>query len=152
MFHLIVTNDEEVVRFARGRGAGVFMADRLPEGTAPVAAQVTGQKSSMVHELLRRMDVRPNIKGYDYLKFLMEKCEQDYSYHKRSFTKVIYPECAEKFHTTSSRVERAIRHALTLSFEKAPEKYSEVFGGKFTSAPTNSEFIGLVSEYFVNSK
>lgn len=152
MFHLIVTNDPELVKKARECGAGVFTAEKCPEGVATLVAHTTGQRALNAYELLRKLDVRPNIKGYDYLKFLMEKCAQDPSYHSGMITKEIYPECAKKFNTTLSRVERAIRHALELSFGKAPEKYSEVFGGTFKKVPTNSQFIGLVSEYFANNK
>jgi len=152
MFHLIVTTDPELVKKARECGAGVFTAEQFPEGASMGAARVTGQKSSKSHALMRMLDIRPNIKGYDYIKYMIEKCEADHSYHKRSFTKEIYPECAEKFSTTKSRVERAVRHAVELSFDKAPEKYTAVFGGKFKKAPKNSEFISLIAEYFVNSK
>lgn len=152
MFYLIVTNDKKVVEFARKHGAGIFTSEKLPEGTSPVVVRTSERKPMGVYELLQKLGVRPNIKGYDYLKFLMEKCESDAEYRKRAIIKEIYPECAEKFDTTPSRVERAIQHALEQSFVKAPEKYSEVFGGEFKEKPTNSEFIGLVSEYFANNK
>lgn len=150
MFRLIVTNDEEVVQFARERGAGVFTAEKSPEEFAPAEGKAKESEVSKVYFLLRVLDIRPNIKGYHYIKFMMEQCQNHPDYHKRSLTKEIYPECANRFNTTVNRVERTMRHALTLSFEKTPESYSAVFGGRFTKAPTNSEFIGLVAEYFAN--
>lgn len=152
MFQLIVTNDEEVVKFARERGAGVFTAEKCPEEITTVTDHMTSRTVLNVHELLRELNIKPNIKGYRFIKFLMERCEADPDYHKRAITREIYPECAERFDTTPTSVERTIRHALDQSFGEVPEKYSQIFGGTFTKAPTNSELIGLVSEYFVNNK
>jgi len=152
MFRLIVTNDEEVVKFARARGAGVFTASKLPEDFATSQLKENGGNTLKVYDLLRQLNVKPNIKGYQYIKFLMEQCQKYPGYHELGITSDIYPECAEKFDTAPSRVERAIRHALMLSFETASHKYSEIFGGRFTKVPTNSEFIGLVAEYFAKNK
>lgn len=152
MFHLIVTNDAKLVKMARECGAGVFTAEKFPEEAMPVRTKKTHSNAMRPHEILQKLDVNPNIKGYHYLRYIMEKCEMNPHYHEKSITKEIYPECAKEFDTTSSRVERAIRHALDLSFERVPEKFSEIFGGTFAKVPTNSEFIGVVSEYFVNNK
>lgn len=148
MFHLIVTNDEEVVRFARERGAGVFTAEKAPEGfDQDVVIHSSAMKPG---EILRKLGVKAHIKGYTYLKYVLEKCANDPEYKNKGITKEIYPECAKHFNTTPSRVERGIRHALEASFQSAPEKYAEIFGGTFYKQPTNSEFIGLISEYFAN--
>lgn len=151
MVHLIVTNDEEVVRFAKARGADIFTPQGAVERVEPNGGKEKKFESSKVYFILRELDIRPNIKGYLYIKFLMEQCQADPSYHNASMTKEIYPDCAKQFDTTPSRVERAMRHALELSFQKVPESYSELFGGTFTKVPTNSEFIGLVAEYFAKN-
>lgn len=150
MFRLIVTNDEEVVKFARERGAGVFTAEQFPERIVPVVVEKGDGQTNMAYEFLRALGVKPNIKGYQYIKFLIEMCEVDLTYHTKPITKEIYPECAKKFRTTPSRVERAIRHAIEGSFREAPKKYSAIFGRAFGKEPTNSEFIGLISEYIAN--
>lgn len=152
MFRLIVTNDEEVVRFARERGAGVFSAEKFPESVEQVVVEKGNNPSTMGYALLRALNVKPNVRGYQYLKFVIEMCEQDPAYHTKPTTKEIYPDCAKQFDTTGGRVERAIRNAIEVSFHDNPGKYSEIFGGKFIKAPTNSEFIALVSEYIVNHK
>ena len=151
MFRLIVTNDEEVVKFARERGAGIFAAEKSPEGFTPRMDEPAPCDGSKIYRLMRALDFNMKNKGYVYIKFLMEKCEADPKYHEKAITKEIYPDCAKQFETTPDRVERAIRHELHLSFKKVPEKYSEIFGGTFTRVPMNSEFIGLVSEYFANN-
>ena len=152
MCYLIVTNDEELVEIARERGAGVFAAEKAAEGLQTVEVRETKPGIMTPYEILRHLGVKSNNKGYHYLKYLAEKCKMEPEYRAKAITKDIYPECAKRFDTTSSRVERAIRHALVISFESNPQAYSEVFGGRFVRVPTNTEFLGLVSEYFANNK
>ena len=152
MFHLIVTNDQEVVNFARERGAGIFTAEKLPEGISHAEVKDPVADNAKIYELLRQLDIRSNNRGYYYLKYVMEKCLEDPDYSKNQITNVLYPECAREFGTTSGRVERAIRHVIEVSFANVPENYSKIFGGKFYKKPTNSEFICLVSEYFLRNK
>ena len=65
-------------------------------------------------------------------------------------TKRLYPEIAKKYQTTSSRVERAIRHAIEVAWGRGDQKTVEnIFGYTISAAkgkPTNSEFIALVSD------
>ena len=65
-------------------------------------------------------------------------------------TKQLYPEIAEKFHTTPSRVERAIRHAIEVAWGRGQQDAVEsIFGYTVSAAkgkPTNSEFIALISD------
>ncbi len=152
MFRLIVTNDEEVVRFARERGAGVFTAEQFPESVEQVVVEKDIEPSNVAYDLLRALNIKPNIKGYHYIKYMMEMCENDPTYHAKPTTKEIYPDCAKRFDTKPNRVERAVRHAIEGSFDSDPEKYSEIFGGEFPKEPTNSEFIGLISEYILRHK
>ena len=154
MFRLIVTNDEEVVKFARERGAGVFIAEKLPEGLELAEGKEketeTEDEVSKVYFLLRELDIRPNIKGYQYLKFVMEQCRKDSGYHAKSITKEIYPDCAQRFATTPSRVERAIRHAIEVAWDRGnPDVLSDFFGYTILGSkgkPTNSEFIALIAD------
>lgn len=145
MIHVIVTNDSEMVRLATERGAVVFITEKFSESVEPV--EKANASSDVVYDLLRALNIKPNIKGYHYIKFMMERCENNPTYHTKPITKEIYPECANQFSTTPNRVERAVRHAIEMSFDSDPEKYSEIFGGEFQKEPTNSEFIGLISEY-----
>ena len=65
-------------------------------------------------------------------------------------TKQLYPAVAKKYHTTNSRVERAIRHGIEVAFDRGdPEVLSAYFGYTIHSEkgkPTNSEFIAMISD------
>ena len=67
-----------------------------------------------------------------------------------SVTKILYPTVAKKYNTTSSRVERAIRHAIEVAWDRGdPEVLDEMFGYTIMSSkgkPTNSEFIAMISD------
>lgn len=68
-----------------------------------------------------------------------------------AITKVLYPEVAIKNKTTSSRVERAIRHAIEITFTRGNSEFiTSLFGYSInpaTGKPTNSEFIAVISDY-----
>jgi two-component system response regulator (stage 0 sporulation protein A) len=67
-----------------------------------------------------------------------------------SITKLLYPSIAKKFKTTSTRVERAIRHAVEVAFDRGNvETLSHYFGYTVSGSkgkPTNSEFIAMISD------
>jgi two-component system response regulator (stage 0 sporulation protein A) len=67
-----------------------------------------------------------------------------------SITKVLYPTIAEKYDTTSSRVERAIRHAIEVAWSRGRmETLNALFGYTISTGkgkPTNSEFIALIAD------
>jgi two-component system response regulator (stage 0 sporulation protein A) len=67
-------------------------------------------------------------------------------------TKVMYPRIAKTFKTTPSRVERAIRHAIEVAWERSDtETWQNIFGlniSKERGRPSNSEFIAMISEQF----
>ncbi len=102
-----------------------------------------------ITELLYDLGIAPNIKGFKYLRdaitFTVEKPEM-----LDGITKDLYPEVAKTHKTTSSRVERAMRHAIEVSFDKlSPDKIAEVFKNTVDpnrGRPTNSEFVALLSE------
>ena len=67
-----------------------------------------------------------------------------------SVTKILYPEVAKRFHTTPSRVERAIRHAIEVAWSRGKmDTIDEMFGYTIHNGkgkPTNSEFIALITD------
>ena len=67
-----------------------------------------------------------------------------------SITKVLYPSIAKRFSTTSSRVERAIRHAIEVAWDRGDvDTLNEIFGYTIHTAkgkPTNSEFIAMIAD------
>lgn len=101
--------------------------------------------TDMIHEI----GVPAHIKGYQYLREAIMMCVKD-SEMLGSITKVLYPSIAKKYQTTSSRVERAIRHAIEVAWARGKmETLDELFGytiniGK--GKPTNSEFIALIAD------
>ena len=101
--------------------------------------------TSMIHDV----GVPAHIKGYQYLReaILMSVLDMDML---NSVTKLLYPEVAKKYHTTPSRVERAIRHAIEVAWSRGRvETIEEMFGYTISvgkGKPTNSEFIALITD------
>ena len=97
-----------------------------------------------VLEWIHDLGIPAHIKGYGYLKeAIMFAIE-----HKNfSITKELYPLVATKYSTTPSRVERAIRHAIEVGWNRGnPEFLKKTFGCTIVGRPTNSELIVLVAD------
>ena len=103
----------------------------------------------VVTEFIHEMGVPAHIKGYQYLRDAIIMTVND-SQMLGAITKILYPEIAKKHKTTSSRVERAIRHAIEVAWSRGRiESIDEMFGYTINSGkgkPTNSEFIALISD------
>jgi two-component system response regulator (stage 0 sporulation protein A) len=101
--------------------------------------------TNMIHEV----GIPAHIKGYQYLRDAIMMSIQDMEL-LNSITKVLYPTIAKKHHTTSSRVERAIRHAIEVAWSRGKiETIDELFGYTINNGkgkPTNSEFIALIAD------
>lgn len=104
---------------------------------------------SVVTEVLHEIGVPAHIKGYQYLReaIIMTINDMDTI---NSVTKVLYPEVARKFDTTPSRVERAIRHAIEVAWDRGDIETLQKFFGYTVSnvkgKPTNSEFIAMIAD------
>ena len=102
-----------------------------------------------VTEILHQIGVPAHIKGYQYLReaILLTIDDMDII---NSVTKVLYPEVARKFNTTPSRVERAIRHAIEVAWDRGDIETLQKFFGYTVSnikgKPTNSEFIAMIAD------
>ena len=102
-----------------------------------------------VTEILHQIGVPAHIKGYHYLRdsiiMAIEKPEII-----NAVTKQLYPSVAKKYETTSSRVERAIRHAIEVAWDRGDvEVLNSYFGYTIQGSrgkPTNSEFIAMISD------
>ena len=120
-------------------------AVRPEEPTAPVLPQLEGQVTAIIHEI----GVPAHIKGYQYLREAIIITVQDMDVIN-AVTKVLYPEVAKRFCTTPSRVERAIRHAIEVAWDRGDlETLQKYFGYTVNSAkgkPTNSEFIAMIAD------
>ncbi len=102
-----------------------------------------------ISKLLHSLGVPSHIKGYQYIR---ESIYMMYSSKEMlgGITKEIYPEIASRFDTTASRVERAIRHAIEVSWSRGDyELMEEIFGHSVDydrAKPTNSEFIATLAD------
>ena len=102
-----------------------------------------------ITDMLHEVGVPAHIKGYLYLREAITMVYNNIDI-LGSITKVLYPEVARKFGTTSSRVERAIRHAIEIAWVRGNvEAISEIFSYTISynkSKPTNSEFIAMIAD------
>jgi len=102
-----------------------------------------------VTKVIHQIGVPAHIKGYQYLRsaIIMTMHNNDLI---NSITKQLYPGVAKQYGTTSSRVERAIRHAIEVAWDRGDvDVINSFFGYTVQSArgkPTNSEFIALVAD------
>lgn len=102
-----------------------------------------------VTEIIHEIGVPAHIKGYQYLRdaIIMSVNDMDML---NSITKILYPTIAKKYQTTSSRVERAIRHAIEVAWSRGKmDTIDEMFGYTIHNGkgkPTNSEFIALITD------
>lgn len=102
-----------------------------------------------VSEIMHQIGVPAHIKGYQYLREAIVLSINDREMMS-SVTKVLYPTVAKMYSTTSSRVERAIRHAIEVAWDRGDvDVLSSYFGYTIQNTrgkPTNSEFIAMISD------
>ncbi len=103
----------------------------------------------IVTEIIHQIGVPAHIKGYHYLREAIMISVYDKELLE-SVTKILYPTVAKRFSTTSSRVERAIRHAIEIAWDRGDiDTLNSYFGYTVNTGkgkPTNSEFIALISD------
>ena len=104
---------------------------------------------SMVTSIIHEIGVPAHIKGYQYLREAIIIAVKDMDVIN-AITKVLYPQVAKAFQTTPSRVERAIRHAIEVAWDRGDLDTLQRFFGYTVSntkgKPTNSEFIALIAD------
>ena len=104
---------------------------------------------SLVTSIIHEVGVPAHIKGYQYVREAIMIAVEDMDVIN-SVTKVLYPEVAKRFCTTPSRVERAIRHAIEVAWDRGDlETLQKFFGYTVSNSkgkPTNSEFIAMISD------
>ncbi len=102
-----------------------------------------------VSEIMHQIGVPAHIKGYQYLREAILLSIND-NEMLNSVTKLLYPTVAKTFSTTPSRVERAIRHAIEVAWDRGDvDVLSSYFGYTIQNSrgkPTNSEFIAMISD------
>lgn len=123
---------------------------RVPGGTSKAPVMTRGKNvDASITNIIHEIGVPAHIKGYHYLREAINMVYKDVEI-LGSITKVLYPKIADKYNTTPSRVERAIRHAIEVAWGRGNvDAIRSVFGytvsvGK--AKPTNSEFIAMVAD------
>ena len=122
----------------------------LAAGTKKAAAEAkTDDLETVVTEIIHEIGVPAHIKGYQYLREAIMLVVNDMD-TINAVTKVLYPEVAKRFNTTPSRVERAIRHAIEVAWDRGDLEVLQKFFGYTVSnikgKPTNSEFIAMIAD------
>lgn len=122
------------------------------EKSIPIINKISDKNVTIefkVTEILHQIGVPAHIKGYHYLRdSIMLSVEKPELIN--SVTKKLYPSVAQRFSTTSSRVERAIRHAIEVAWDRGDiDILNSYFGYTIHNdrgKPTNSEFIAMISD------
>ena len=103
----------------------------------------------VISDIMRQIGVPAHIKGYQYLRTAIDLSIND-AEMLEGVTKLLYPTIAKMYSTTSSRVERAIRHAIEVAWNRGDvDVLSSYFGYTIQSdrgKPTNSEFIAMIAD------
>lgn len=122
-------------------GFGEASYDNTQTGSAGLDVIVT--------DIIHKIGVPAHIKGYHYLREAIIQSVND-SQMLESITKILYPTVAKCFDTTPSRVERAIRHAIEIAWDRGDiDTLNSYFGYTINTGkgkPTNSEFIALITD------
>ena len=104
---------------------------------------------ALVTNIIHEVGVPAHIKGYQYLREAIMMVVNDIDIINQ-ITKQLYPDIAKKYHTTPSRVERAIRHAIEVAWSRGKmDTIYSLFGYTINSGkgkPTNSEFVALIAD------
>ena len=168
---LTAFGQEDVTKKAVDLGASYFILKPFDmENLTNHIRQVSGKRSTFVKKapsvsfekdsepvnldasitnIIHEIGVPAHIKGYMYLREAISMVYHDIEL-LGSITKVLYPDIAKKYKTTSSRVERAIRHAIEVAWSRGNiDSISSLFGYTVSMSkakPTNSEFIAMVAD------
>lgn len=120
-----------------------------PQGLSPQKTKAALELKTRITDVMHMLGVPAHIQGYRYIREAITMLVNDMSM-VNDITKVLYPKVAETFQTTPSRVERAMRHAIEVAWDRADLEVLQAWFGYTISItkgkPTNSEFIALVAD------
>lgn len=129
---------ERIVQISSWKGVGISNKLEIQEDLTVV-----------ITEILHQIGVPAHIKGYQYVREAIRLTVENPDM-LNSVTKILYPTVAKNFKSTSSRVERAIRHAIEVAWDRGDvEVLNSYFGYTIQSQrgkPTNSEFVAMISD------
>lgn len=136
----LVSENQEYVRWQSGSQASYISA---------IDASKPSSLEADVTFIMHEIGIPAHIKGYQYLRESIMMVVNDISL-LNAITKELYPSVAEKYDTTPSRVERAIRHAIEVAWSRGRiETINKLFGytvHEQKGKPTNGEFIAMVAD------
>ena len=162
-------SDDKIINRAISLGARYYLMKPVDaEVVADRVAEAAGEDESPVREAVERrragslderisnifisIGIPPHIKGYNYLREGIKMAVSN-PHIINNVTKGLYPIIGEKFETTASKVERAIRHAIEVAWNRGRiDAVNAIFGARVyigTEKPTNSEFIALVADKLI---
>ncbi len=122
---------------------------RLLKNSATVTPKACQNMETLITSIIHEIGVPAHIKGYQYLREAILIAVDDMDVIN-AVTKILYPEVAKRYGTTASRVERAIRHAIEVAWDRGDiETLQKYFGYTVSNAkgkPTNSEFIAMIAD------
>ncbi len=143
---------EQRLRIICGFQAKVNTKDAMIQVNLDEQEQQRLQKlelESEITSLLHEVGIPAHIKGYMYLRTAILETYLNVDFLGQ-ITKVLYPEIARKYETTASRVERAIRHAIEVAWNRGNiDAIDDIFGYTISASkakPTNSEFIAMIAD------
>lgn len=121
----------------------------IQNNITPFIKNEDGNMESKITNIMHEVGIPAHIKGYLYLREGIKMVVEDVNL-LGAVTKELYPNIAKRYDTTPSRVERAIRHAIEVSWSRGKTELTEMlFGYSLKNAknkPTNSEFIAVISD------
>lgn len=140
---------ERIYQLLEREEAAELPQEQEAEEEIPYAEETAFRSlESEISVLLSRMGISASIKGYHFIRKAVLMAVEDQEV-LTGITKGLYPDIAKLYRTTSSKVERAIRHAIESAWKKNGQQvYFEVAGYLPADKPTNGQFIAALSEYF----
>lgn len=108
------------------------------------------ETTRMISDLMLELGIPAHLRGYQFLRSALEMCVEDMEL-VGSVTKLLYPDLAKHYQTTDTKIERAIRNAIEVSWDRGnSDLFEELFGYSNSpeyNRPTNSEYIAVVADY-----
>ncbi len=143
-YEMLCDKIETILKNRRSTGTSDG-SDESDSDSSALPVDIETQVTRIIHQI----GVPAHIKGYQYLRtaILMTISDNEVI---NSVTKVLYPSVAKKYQTTTSRVERAIRHAIEVAWDRGDvDTLNSYFGYTIQNSrgkPTNSEFIAMIAD------
>jgi two-component system response regulator (stage 0 sporulation protein A) len=126
-----------------------ILAEKTTSSQQGVSLSQSKDLETNITMYIQQLGVPAHIKGYQYIRDAIMMVIEDMD-AINSITKFLYPTVAKHYNTTSSRVERAIRHAIEVAWDRGnPDILNDLFGYTILSTrgkPTNSEFIAMIAD------